>query len=326
MSRQAYIRASLILAALRHFPTTIRDSLISNAKFRESAFVTDAIVSFGNGICFHRSILLVRRSFDPGTTNTAVNDTAGHLWRVEILREEVPPKIALVQDEKRLLLTYLALMSPDLDTRLSVFREEANRVNLPSEEAGTWVALLEARPPNDDELGVIQDDLSDTPVAVRNIIHEQLGSGSASLDRLVPRSVRYYERLVGRFDGGLSFADYVGLVATPHMERLLKWRIFEGYQLALLLCSQPAVSTALGSLEIESDELGRIFDWLAVEGDVMSRAAAVEIGLSRLKSDAPLQDSLSRLVSAVALGEQPPPCNRYKLLSSLIIVVYGVLA
>ena len=50
MSRQAYIRASLILAALQHFPTTIRDALISNAKFRESAFVTDAIVSFGNGI------------------------------------------------------------------------------------------------------------------------------------------------------------------------------------------------------------------------------------------------------------------------------------
>ena len=37
-------------------------------------------------------------------------------------------------------------------------------------------------------------------------------------------------------------------------------------------------------------------------------------------------DSLSRLVSAVALSEQPQPCDRYKLLSSLIIVVYGELA
>lgn len=329
MSRQAYIRASLILAATQHFPKSVQDALISNAKFKEEyALVTEAVVSFGEGISFQRSILFdaVRRSFDPGATDIAVNDTGGDVWRVEFLRGEVPPKIALTQGEKRLLVAHLALMSPDPDARLSVFRDEVSPVNLPAEAVSTWEALLEARPPDDDELGVIHDDLNDAPVVVRNAIREQLRSGSPSLDRLVPRSVRYYERLVGRFEGGLSFADYVGLVATPHMERLIKWHTFEGYQLALLLCSQPALSTALGTLEIGSDELARIFDWLAAKGDVISRTAAVEIGLSRLKSDPPLQDSLSRLVGAVALGEQPQPSERYKLLSSLIIVVYGELA
>ena len=246
------------------------------------------MVSFGkSGISFQRSILFdaVRRSIDLGATNIAVNDTAGDVWRAEILREVAPPQIALVQGEKRLLVTYLALMSPDRDTRLSVFRDEASRVNLPSEAVRTWEALLEARPPNDDELGIIYDDLSDTPVVVRNTIHEQLGSGSTSLDALVPRSVRYYERLVGSYEDGLSFTNYVTLVATPHMERLLKWRTFEGYQYALLLSSQPTLSAALGTLEIQSDELGRIFNWLAVEGDIISRTAAVEIGLSRFKSE-----------------------------------------
>ena len=178
-------------------------------------------------------------------------------------------------------------MSPDRDTRLSVFRDEANRVNLPPAEVGTWDALLEAHPPNDDELGVIQDDLSDTPTVVRDAIHGQLARGKSSLDRFVPRSLRYYERLVGRFEDGLSFSNYVALVATPHMERLLKWRTFEGYQLALLLSCHPTLSAALGTLAIESDELSRICNWLAVKGDVISRTAAVEIGLSRFNSDTP---------------------------------------
>ena len=224
------------------------------------------------------------------------------------------------------MVTHLVLLSPDRDTRLSVFFDEANRVNLPPEAGRKWEALLEARPPNDDDLGVIQDDLSDTPIVVRDAIHDQLKRGMASLDTLAPRSVRYYERLVGRYEDGLSFANYVALVATPHMERLIKWRPFEGYQLALLLSFQPALSAALGTLAKDSNELGRIFDWSAVKGDAISRTAAVEIGLSLLKSNRTLQDPLLRLVSAVALVEQPRPYDQYKLLSSLIMVVYGEVA
>jgi hypothetical protein len=154
MSRQAYIRASLILSATYHFPKRVRDALISNTKFRED-FITDAEVSFGSGISFQRSILFdaVRRSFDSRAADTAVKDTGGDVWQVEFLRGEVPPKIALTQGEKRLPVAHLALMSPDRDTRLSVFRDEANRVNLPPEAVSVWEALLGARPPNDDELG-----------------------------------------------------------------------------------------------------------------------------------------------------------------------------
>ena len=115
-------------------------------------------------------------------------------------------------------MNHLVFMSPDRDTRISLFRDEANRVNLPPEAASKWEVLLEARPPKDDELGDIQDDLNDTPIAVRNTIQEQLARGTASIDTLVPRSVRYYERLVGRYEEGLSFDNYVARVAMPAMD------------------------------------------------------------------------------------------------------------
>ena len=132
MPGQAYIRAS-VLTAMQQFPPRIREPLILNAKFRENAFITDAIVSFGSGISFQRSILFdaVRQAFDPTARDIAVKDTAGDVWQVEFLRADVPPKIALVRGEKRLSAAHLVLMSPDRDMRLSVFRDETNRVNLP---------------------------------------------------------------------------------------------------------------------------------------------------------------------------------------------------
>ena len=70
MSRHAYIRASLALAATQHFPKRLREALISNVKFGEEfGFIKDAVVSFGkSGISFQRSILfdVVRRSFELG--------------------------------------------------------------------------------------------------------------------------------------------------------------------------------------------------------------------------------------------------------------------
>jgi hypothetical protein len=247
---------------MRHYPKRIRGALIANAKFGED-FATDAVVSFGD-VSFQRSTLFdaVRQTFDSRATDSTVNE-----------------------GEKRILVPILVLMSPDRSTRLSVLRDEANRVNLPMEAVRTWEALLEVRQPDDD-----------------------------------------YERLVGRYEGELTFDDYVSQVALPHMEDLIKWRPFEGYLQALLLCSQPALSAALGARAEGSDVLGRVFDWLVKEGDVISRTAGVEIGLSLLKSNATLQRPLAQLVSAVAAVKQPQPYDRYKLLSSLAIVVYGEIA
>jgi hypothetical protein len=112
LSRQAYIRASLALTATEHYPKRLREALISNVKFGEEfGLVKDAVVSFGkSGISFQRSILFdaVRRSIDSGTTDIAVNDTVGDIWRAEFLREGTPPQIVLVRGEKRLLVTHLA--------------------------------------------------------------------------------------------------------------------------------------------------------------------------------------------------------------------------
>ena len=62
--------------------------------------------------------------------------------------------------------------------------------------------------------GVLMTDASHTPVAVMDVIRERLAKGNISLEILVPRSLDYYERLIGRIDGQVNIAQYADEVAT----------------------------------------------------------------------------------------------------------------
>ena len=162
---------------------------------------------------------------------------------------------------------------------------EADRLNLPAQALEKWEALLNSRAPDDDELGLIQDDLNNTPIAIQNAIHANVTSPAISVDVLVARSEEYYERLVGRYEDGQTFEEFVKRGAAPHLEQLVRWRPFEGYQLALLLASQPNISAALDAIGLETKKLIEVYEWLTAKGDPLSRAAVIETGLFRVQVD-----------------------------------------
>ena len=222
MSRESYIRASIAVGALELFPRRMRGALISSASFRQEYGVTaDAVLSLEHqGAKFRRSSILeaVRRSF---VATSTVTDLKGEQWRVEYLADERPPTIVLFNGDRRLAVVHLVLLSPNPDVRLTAFRTEAIRSILPSDAIGKWETLLKSRPPDDDELGDIQDDLSCTPISTQRQIQDSLARGVASLSTLVPRSEKYYERLVGKFEDGQTFGEFVEHVAKPHMQRLI---------------------------------------------------------------------------------------------------------
>lgn len=149
---------------------------------------------------------------------------------------------------------------------------------------------------------------------------------SVSLDVWVPRSARYYERLVGRWESGLSLDDYVKEVAPRQFSALLKWRGAEGLKLALLLAPQPYLSEALAEAQIGDDTLREVISWLADKGDAMSCAAGIEIALARLGSDDRLKEPLSLLLNVFVSGKPVANVDPIKLLSCLFLVVYGEIA
>ncbi len=194
------------------------------------------------------------------------------------------------------------------------------------EQLAPWKELIEERTPTDDEVVLMQEDLKDTPVAVVSIIRESLAAGSVSLDVWVPRSARYYERLVGQWGDGLSLDGYATQVAPRQFSDLLKWRKAEGLKLALLLTPQPYLSAALAEAEIRDEALGEVLSWLENVGDAMSCAAGIEIALPRLASHDCLKEPLTRLLKVFVAGKPAANVDPIKLLSCLFVVVYGEIA
>jgi hypothetical protein len=214
----------------------------------------------------------------------------------------MPVQITLERGTTRLSVSHFGLLCPDKDARLGTLLNEADNVCLSPEQIAPWKELLGGRAPTDDEVILIHEDLKDTPVAVSGLIRENLAGGLVSLDVLVPRSARYYERLVGRCEDGIALDDYAKQVAPRQFSEVLRWRGAEGLKLAMLLASQPYLSGALAEAEITDDTLGEAISWLADKGDAMSCAAAVEIALPRLAGDNRLRVPITKLLKVFVAG------------------------
>src|SRR5580704_7519966 len=84
MSREAYIRASVAIAATRLYPNTVRDAVISDSKFTETfGLKADAIIRFGRDeLIFQRSAFFnaIRQAFDPKQEAFPVENTHGETW------------------------------------------------------------------------------------------------------------------------------------------------------------------------------------------------------------------------------------------------------
>ena len=330
MSREDYIRASVAIAATRLFPTTVRDAVISDVKFTQSfGLEADAIIRFGrDDLTFQRSAFFdaIRQAFDPRHASVRVDNTRGETWEVRVLADKSSAQITIERGTARLLVSHFGLLSPDKDARLRTLLNEADNVCLAPEEIAPWKELLKERPPTDDEAVLIQEDLKDTPTAVAGIIRENLASGTVSLDVWVPRSFRYYERLVGRWEHELSLHGFTSKVAARKFSELLNWRGAEGLKLALLLTPQPDLSAALSEAEIDDDTLAEVVSWLAEKGDPMSSATGIEIALRRVAHDDRLKEPLAHLLKAFVAAMPVAKVNPIEVLSSLILAVYGELA
>jgi hypothetical protein len=163
-------------------------------------------------------------------------------------------------------------------------------------------------------------------VGVQNAVRENVVSPTVSLDILVPRVEQYYERLVGKHLEGQTFKEFVNQAAKPHIGQLVRWRFFKGSQLALLLVSHSSLSVPLSFGSPKNSSLVRLYDWLTMSGDALSRVGAVEAGLSTSERTSERNEALSRLLEALSRSEVQAGVDPYQLLSATIMAVYGEIA
>ena len=315
---------------LELLPPLIRKTLLDESEFRqEYGLRSQAVITFGDSrVSIHSSELFDSiREFFSGASERQVSDTNGLVWT---LRDEADqgelPKLVLSSAGQQLVPPNFAVLSTNSAIRLRSLDEVAFDVNLVASARDLWRHVLTERALEDDEVGSYYSDCRDTPVHVMRSIRDEITTGQSSVLSLVPRSLKYYERLVGTYDGSASIGDYAAGAGRTLFRQLASWRPYEGFLLSLFLSSHSALTAEIGIEHLGSDELVRVFDFLERHGDRISQVGAIEVGLRILPERRELEPFLVRLVEQIRDDDVDGSMRGVKLFSALFILVDGELS
>jgi len=320
----------MVGATLAFVPPLIRKSLLNDKSFREEyGFKTNSIISIGtSGLSVKRSKLFdAIRSVLSGKGPSELPDAEDRIWNLaNNARVGELPKLVLSFDQQRLVLPDFSILSEDALTRIHSLKETASDVNLPLGSQVEWHSILEERALEDDEVDDFFNDIHDTPVHAERTIRIEITAGKSSVSSLVPNSQRYFERLVGAYDGSGSIRDYAVGTGQKVFGQLTDWRAYEGFLFSLFLSSHSALTAEINTDHLSQGELEKAFEYLEKNGDMLSRLGAFEVGLRILPNRPEVEPFLLRLVHRIRDDDVESKTSEFKLFSALFVLVDGELA
>ena len=77
---------------------------------------------------------------------------------------------------------------------------------------------------------------------IAQAIRTDILGGQSTVSSLVPSSRRYFERLVGVYDGSASIRDYASGTGRELIHQLVSWRTYDGFLTSLYLSSHAALT------------------------------------------------------------------------------------
>ena len=330
MTNSPNAKSGIAEALLNLAPPLIHESLLDDTHFREEfGFARDPILAFGDsGPSFVRSRLYnaVRKALTD-ETDLKVTDTEGKAWKLVVEQGNSQQRIPTISNNGHqiVLLPHSALL-PDSRERISSVNNIAHQFNLPERSRNVWRNIVTGRPLDDEDVDKFYDDFCDTPIHVRRSLRDEIAKGTVSISSLVPRSKRYYERLVGVYDGSTSLRDYASGEGRQFIANLLSWKPLDGFLFSLLLSSHSALTAEISVELLEKEDVVRAFSFLEKLGDRISQLGAVEVGLRVLSEIPEIEPLLIRLIEQIRDENVEGTDSRFKLLSTLFFFVDGELS
>lgn len=330
MNNGAIDRAILARAVLQRVPPLMQAALVKDPSFGPKfGLKADPVLELGaSGLAVLRSTLYdAVRKISEGTSELSISDYEGNEQKIFAeAGEDGAVKHIVSYNNQRIILPDLDVLSADSSCRLLSFQKLSVDVNLPEESQETWRKILAERSLEDEEVDDLFADSRDTPIHLARSISREMREGKSSVSSLVPCSRRYYDRLVGAYDGSASINQYAEQVGEQFIAGLIAGRPYEGFLAGLLLSSHSVLASRIVIESMKSDDLVRAFEYLDTKGDRLSQLGAIEVGLRVLNARPELQPYILRLIENIRDDDVENSYEGLKLLSVLFILVDGELS
>ena len=326
-----HVRSALAQAALNLAPPLIRDTLLEDPNFHaEYGIAIDSTLSFGDSdISFQRSKLFnAIRKVLAGVSVTEVADTEAQEWQLKNTSKkgELPNFLLSFGNRDISLPPSFVALSPDKDTRLLFLDKVASEFNLPTSASDRWYSILAENALEYDEVEAFNDEILDTPVEKVLSIQSDILERQNSISSLVPASRRYFERLVGEYDGSTSIHDYASNEGRKIFSQLSAWRPYDGFLFSLFLSSHSSLTAKINVDQLSNEDLVSAFDTLDKHGDRISQLGAIEVGFRVLPSRPDIEQALIHLIEKLRDDNVSGQASGFRVLSALFYLVDGELS
>lgn len=322
-----YVKAAIALATLNLTSPMLRNSLLEEKMLREDYGIrSDAVLSFNDSdVSIQRSDLYdAIRRVHSGASETKVIDTDDREWSLQI--QNKTQKVVISHNNHSLILDNFDEFSPDNTIRLRSLDEAAIDVNLPVVARDRWQNILLNRAFDDDEMDDFRTDCHNTPVKIAQLIRNEFAKGEISISTLVPSSRKYFESLVGCFDGSASINEYAGGSGKQLFEQLSTWNPYDGLLLSLYLSMHSDLTAEMNVEQLKSNDFITALEFLEEDGDRISQLGAIEIGLRVLIEIPDIEQIIIRLIKQIRDDDINDLSSGFKILSALFILVDGELS
>lgn len=308
------------------YPPIIRSTLLSRERFRSRlGFEIDVQLSFGDtGVSVSRSALFscVRTVLNDPHQRPEIRDQEGNIWKIESINCE-SGLTKMAQDNRGLILPEFWMLINNPSIRLSNFERVAFDLNLPTTSRFYWLEKLKLGPLNDDQVDEVREDIKDTPAHISKCIVGEANDRHNKTETLVPRSIRYFSRLVGEYTEENTLDAYVQGALKTHVAELIAGNKVEGLKQALLLSAHSSIPSIIDLGCFDASEIQTIFEELEQKGDRLSQLGAIELGLSIFDQYPQLEVSVAGMIRQILDDDPAAEESRFTLLSALVVFVEG---
>ena len=324
-------KAKLALETLSVLPPLLRSTLLADETFREDYELTEnvnVVFSFGTPVfsAIRSNLFGAVRKVLSGASVADVTDIKGRKWDIKNTSGKGGlPRLALLSGEEKHYVPHSCIsLSPDRETRLRFIEEAASALNLPGGVRDEWRNILVKSPLEDEEVDAIHKDFLYTPVAVIQSMNGGISGGDVPF--LVCDSRKYFDRLVGKYDGSVSVQDYATGGGRALLRELSDWKPYEGFLLSLYLSSHSALTAEINVDGLGEEDLVRAYGFLEKHGDRISQMGAIEVGFRILPSNPGIEPLLVRLIKQIRDDDVEGKASGFRFLSDLFRFVDGRLS
>ena len=327
----AYNKTALAKDALDTVPPMLRNTLLADHVFRKKYGIkADPVVSFEYPKLSVRGSEMFNavRKILSGTPVEKMTDTDGREWELknESAQGRTPSMKASREGARITLPSTFVSLSPDMKTRLRFLEEAATDLGLPDDAKDSWREILKRRTLEDHEVEEFGGDLLDTPAYVEKLIRGKVADGSLFVRHFVPSSRRYFDRLVGRYDGSNTVRDYASGSGKMLIRELSSRNPYNGFLSSLLLSSHSFLTDEIQVVGLMEDDFIRACEFLEKTKDRVSQLGAIEVGLRVLPSMPGIEPRLVSLVKQLRDDDISEATSNFRLLSTLFVLINGELS